>query len=128
MHRVLTATIVLVAAVAIAACSAGSTTAVRTVEADEAVALLGTRTIIDVRTPAETAHGTIAGAITIDFQAGDFRERVAELERDGSYLVYCRSGNRSAQAAAVMAELGFTDVVDGGGFDALVAAGAPIGP
>jgi rhodanese-related sulfurtransferase len=128
VNRILSAAMAVLAILAVTACSSPGTTAVRAVPADEAVAMLDGRTVIDVRTPAETADGTVAGAVNIDFQAPDFRERVAELDRAGSYLVYCRSGNRSAQAAAVMADLGFTDVVDGGGFGALVAAGAPTSP
>ncbi|MBS3940645.1 MAG: rhodanese-like domain-containing protein [Actinobacteria bacterium] len=83
------------------------------------------RTLIDVRTPSETAQGHADGALLIDLQGPDFAERIGALPRDEAYLVYCRTGNRSAQAIAVMRDLGFTDVVDGGGFDDLVAAGVP---
>lgn len=120
--------LVLGALLALGACSAPATTGVRTMNAADAVAQIDERAVIDVRTPAETQAGMIAGARNIDIGAPDFRDRIAELDRDGSYLVYCRSGNRSAQAAAIMEELGFTDVVDAGGLDALVAAGAPTAP
>jgi phage shock protein E len=80
------------------------------------------RTVVDVRTPEEYSQGHAPGARNIDVGAADFRERVAELDRDGSYLVYCRSGNRSAQAAAIMRELGL-DVEDGGGLADMEAAG-----
>ncbi len=83
------------------------------------------RTIIDVRTPEEFAAGHVEGAVNIDVQDPAFDERISELPEDGSYLVYCRSGNRSAAAAARMAEFGYTDVRDGGAFEALVAAGLP---
>ena len=83
------------------------------------------RTWIDVRTPGEFADGHLEGAVNIDLQSPDFRDQVAELPRDGSYFLYCRSGNRSAEAARIMAELGFRDVVDGGGFTQLVEAGLP---
>lgn len=63
--------------------------------------------ILDVRTPAETALGMIPGAREIDFRAGDFKARIAELDRDQTYLLYCRSGSRSSAAAAVMADMGF---------------------
>ena len=102
--------------------------AVRQLPAAEAVAEVPSRVLIDVRTPDETADGMIAGALNIDFEAADFRERISQLDRNGKYLLYCRTGNRSAQAAAVMAELGFTDVIDAGGFSDLVAAGAPVEP
>ncbi|HSI99414.1 MAG TPA: rhodanese-like domain-containing protein [Patescibacteria group bacterium] len=107
---------------------AGDASGVRTVAAAEAVELLGGRTIIDVRTPAETAAGMLDGAVNIDIGAADFRERIASLDRGGSYLLYCRTGNRSAQAASIMRDLGFTDVIDAGGFDSLVGAGAPTAP
>ena len=68
--------------------------------------------IIDVRTPEEFTEGHLGGATMIDFYADDFVDRIAELDRDVPYLIYCRSGNRSGQTRALMAELGFTDVVD----------------
>lgn len=80
------------------------------------------RVLIDVRTPEEVADGAIQGAVNLDLQ-DDFRAAIAELPRDDAYFVYCRTGNRSAQAVAIMAELGFVDVVDGGGYADLVAAG-----
>jgi len=101
---------------------------VRQLPAAQAVADIGARTVIDVRTPAELLDGMVLGAMNIDLQASDFRARIAQLDRDAKYLVYCRTGNRSAQAAAIMADLGFTDVVDGGGFAELAAAGAPTTP
>ena len=66
--------------------------------------------ILDVRTPAETSLGMIGGAEEIDFKAGDFADRIDSLDRDKTYLVYCRSGNRSGKACAVMDELGFGEV------------------
>lgn len=80
--------------------------------------------IIDVRTPAEHARGALDGATLIDIQSPDFRERVDELDRDGSYFLYCRSGNRSGQAAQIMADMGFTDLTNIGGYEALAASGA----
>ena len=122
--------VVLTMALTLAACGAPATeaTGVRTVAAAEAVEQLGGRTINDVRTPAETAAGMLDGAVNIDIGAADFTDRIASLDPDGSYLLYCRTGNRSAQAASIMRELGFTDVIDAGGYDSLVAAGAPTGP
>jgi phage shock protein E len=83
------------------------------------------RTLIDVRTPAEVAEGALVGAVNLDLQGPDFVGAVSELPRDEAYFVYCRSGNRSAQAIEIMRELGFTDLVDGGGFADLVTAGLP---
>jgi len=78
--------------------------------------------ILDVRTPAEFASGHLDGAINIDVQAADFEARVSELDPNADYVVYCRSGNRSAAAIDRMADLGFTSLVDGGGVDQAAAA------
>jgi phage shock protein E len=77
--------------------------------------------LVDVRTPAEFADGHLEGAVNVDAQADDFADRIGELERDESYVVYCASGNRATGAVETMAELGFTEVVNGGGYDDLVA-------
>lgn len=88
---------------------------IRVVSVEEAVGLLDEQpeiTVIDVRTPGEFAEGHLEGAVLVDCTAADFREAIGEFPRDGSYLIYCRSGNRSAGARQVMTELGFTDVAD----------------
>ena len=128
MRRSLLLMAALALAAVLASCAATDGSGIRRLAAADAVAELDGRTVIDVRTPAETAGGMLAGALNISIEAGDFRDRIAALDRAGSYLLYCRSGNRSAQAAAVMRDLGFTDVIDAGGYDALVATGAPNAP
>lgn len=65
--------------------------------------------LLDVRTPAEFKAGHLEGAIKLDFYDPEFREKLAELDRDFVYLVYCRSGNRSASALRIMEELGFNE-------------------
>jgi rhodanese-related sulfurtransferase len=111
----------------IAGCSAGTTegVGVRTVSASEAVKVLDSRVVIDVRGPDEVAEGAIVGATVLDFNAGEFQAKIGDYDRNAAYLVYCRSGNRSGQAVAIMKELGFTDVIDAGAYVDLAAAGAP---
>lgn len=83
--------------------------------------------VLDVRTPQEYAEGHLEGATLIDFYEPDFAERIAELDRDKEYVVYCRSGNRSGQATKLMADQGFTAVTDvDGGIVAWEAAGLPV--
>lgn len=83
--------------------------------------------ILDVRTPVEFAEGHIAGATVVDWNDPSFSSRVAELDKSKRYLVYCRSGNRSAQAVAAMREMGFTDIAElQGGVIAWEAAGLPL--
>jgi rhodanese-related sulfurtransferase len=99
------------------------------VGADQAVDLLAGRddlVVVDVRTPEEFAEGHLEGAELLDIYDPAFRDGVDGLDRDAAYLVYCRSGNRSGQAVALMEELGFTEVYDAGGLDALATAGAAV--
>ncbi len=133
MPRSLTTALVAVALAAVlAACSDSgtATTGVRVDDAEAVAALLETepdRVVIDVRTPEEFAAGHLEGAVLVDFNAPDFAARIAEFDPEGDYVIYCRSGNRSAGARDVMTEQGFTDVVDvEGGILAWDRAGLPI--
>lgn len=63
--------------------------------------------VLDVRTPAEVAEGTIEGAKVLDFFDPNFAKHIMELDKDKNYYIYCRSGNRSGQACAFMASNGF---------------------
>lgn len=113
-----------------ASSSAGSSaaSAIQKPSAAKAVGMMGTATIIDVRTPAEYAAGHIAGAQNIDVEAADFGSKIAALDKTAPYLVYCHSGRRSGIAATQMAAAGFTNIVDGGAMADLVAAGAKTQP
>ena len=72
--------------------------------------------IVDVRTEAEFSQGHIAGALLIPNETINTTQRPAQLpELDTVVLVYCRSGNRSAQAARKLAALGYVNVYDFGG-------------
>ena len=116
--------------VSLLGCSSGTTegVGVRTVSATEAVKVLDSRVVIDVRGPDEVAEGAIVGATVLDFNAGEFQAKIGDYDRNAAYLVYCRSGNRSGQAVAIMKELGFSDVIDAGAYVDLAAAGAPTEP
>ena len=88
-------------------------------------ALAEQRTVIDVRTPEEFAAGHVDGATRIGLADSDFAAQIAELDPAVVYVVYCRTGNRSAQAATEMRAVGL-DVYDGGGLDDMVTAGWPV--
>jgi phage shock protein E len=125
------AVLVLVAVFAIAACDSGESegsAGAYTVTPEEAVKLIeaGERTVIDVRTPAEYAQSHVVGAINMDVDGAGFSDRVAELDADEPLLLYCRSGRRSAIAAAQMEEAGIKDIADAGGLADLARAGAPV--
>jgi len=71
--------------------------------------------LLDVRTPAEYNEIRIDGAVLIpDYE---IRQRAeAELpDKNAIILIYCRSGRRSALSAAILAELGYSNVYDFGG-------------
>jgi len=82
---------------------------------------------LDVRTPIEFAEGHIEGARLIDFQSGNFENEIATLDKNATYAVYCRSGNRSGQAVKVMQDAGFTNVFNmNGGVIDWANAGLPL--
>jgi len=66
--------------------------------------------IIDVRTPEEFAQERIEGAINLDYYPEVFSDQLNELDRNKTYLVYCRTGRRSKAAADLMKELGFGQI------------------
>ncbi|MBX7043779.1 MAG: rhodanese-like domain-containing protein [Ignavibacteria bacterium] len=64
--------------------------------------------IIDVRTRGEWDAGYIDGAdLLIDYSSPDFEDQIMKLDPSKTYLVYCRSGNRSAKACKIMSAKGF---------------------
>jgi rhodanese-related sulfurtransferase len=63
--------------------------------------------LLDVRTPGEYRKGHIQGAKLLDYYHRDFLDRLKTLDRDKTYLLYCRTGNRSGRTLAVMDKLGF---------------------
>jgi rhodanese-related sulfurtransferase len=63
--------------------------------------------ILDVRSPQEVEEGYIPGAVNIDIYLGQgFLEELQKLDKSKNYYVYCRSGNRSGQACAIMNSIG----------------------
>ena len=83
--------------------------------------------IIDVRTPEEFQAGHLEGALNIDIYSADFESRLRQLNMGRQYLVYCRTGVRSAQASQTMANLGFARIFNmQGGISDWAAAGYPV--
>ncbi|MBI5460478.1 rhodanese-like domain-containing protein [Methanobacterium sp.] len=66
--------------------------------------------LLDVRTPGEFSESHIEGAILLNYQSPDFRNKVQELDKNKTYLVYCRSGMRSSGCASTMNALGFENI------------------
>lgn len=65
--------------------------------------------LLDVRTPMEFMQNKIDGSILIDISSYDFLEKVKELNKEKSYLIYCRTGARSSAALDLFRKLGFSD-------------------
>lgn len=74
--------------------------------------------ILDVRTPEEIEEGYIPHAKNIDIYLGqEFIDELEKLDKSKNYYVYCRSGNRSGQACAIMNSIGIDNTYNlEGGF------------
>ena len=86
---------------------------------EEAKVLMDTQedyVILDVRTQEEFDAGHIPGAILIPNTEIANRAEQELPDKDQLLLVYCRSGNRSKQAAGKLLRLGYTRVYEMGGF------------
>lgn len=74
--------------------------------------------ILDVREQDEYDSGHIPDAILLPVGTIDEDTAAAAIPgKDTTVLVYCRSGNRSKTASAVLAELGYTNIYEFGGIN-----------
>ncbi len=101
--------------VVFAACNTQKTESQPVVE----IALSDSTVIVDVRTPAEFASGHIEKSINIplDVIAGE----TEQLKGYKTIITVCRSGKRSGNAKSILEGAGFTNVLNGGGWQALDA-------
>ena len=84
-------------------------------KAAEIFQLAGDYIILDVRRQDEFAEGHIPGAINIANEIISDKEIPLLPDKDKIIYVYCRSGNRSKQAAAKLVQLGYTNIIEFGG-------------
>lgn len=89
--------------------------------ATEPVTLTDDTIIIDVRTPQEYAQEHLKGAQLLDLTSGDLAAALPALDTGAEYLVYCQSGNRSAQATTMLGDAGL-NVTDLGSLDEAATA------
>jgi rhodanese-related sulfurtransferase len=83
--------------------------------------------ILDIRTPEEFRDGHIEGAVNVDFRSEDFGKQIDRLDRNKTYFVYCRTGNRSYDALNLMGPIGFRSIVRlAGDINGWKSAGLPI--
>lgn len=82
--------------------------------------------LLDVRTPGEFQAGRVRGATLMNMMSPDFLASVDALglDRQAPVYLYCRTGNRSGQAARALRNAGYAQAVNVGGLDQLLTAGA----
>jgi phage shock protein E len=103
LSRYVVAAALLGGAVNLSACSSNDSQAV--INVTESI-------IIDVRSAEEFATGHLEGALNLNVEDGTLQSTLASLDPSDSYIVYCRSGRRSAIAVEQMAAAGFANVTD----------------
>lgn len=83
--------------------------------------------ILDIRTPGEFKAGHLQNSILIDYYAATFVQQLEKLDKYRTYLVYCRSGNRSGKALPLFRKMAFKKVYEmGRGINGWRAAGLPV--
>jgi rhodanese-related sulfurtransferase len=68
--------------------------------------------LVDVRTPGEYAGGHVKGSVNIPLDT--IPHQLAKFKGKKNVIVFCRSGNRSAQAKAFLESNGISPVINGG--------------
>jgi len=113
--RILWILIILLTAVLAAQCSGGGEN-VKYISPTQAHDLISSRgndpdfKIIDIRTPGEFKSGHLKDAVLIDFYAKGFLDKIKQLNKTKTYLVYCRTGNRSGQMMRMIKDFGFHEI------------------
>ena len=90
----------------------------RNISAKQAKAIMdegGSYTLLDVRTSGEFRDKHIKGAVLIPVDEIEFRAESKLPDKSAVILVYCQSGGRSARAAKLLADMGYTNVSNFGG-------------
>ncbi len=68
---------------------------------------------VDARLPSEYQYEHIEGAINLPLS--EIRQKISDLDRSLTYVVYCQTGRRSSAAAFILVQQGFDVVVLAGG-------------
>lgn len=66
--------------------------------------------ILDIRTLAEFKTGHLHNAVLLDYYSKTFVNELKRLDKTKTYLIYCRSGNRSGRSLGLIKEMGFQSV------------------
>lgn len=128
----LTSYLACILAIASLGCGSGSETANLQTDVDPStfdslINALSNEQLLDVRTIEEYRGGHLENSINYDWNDATFQENAKSLDKSKPVLVYCRSGNRSGQAADYLREQGFTQVYElEGGITAWESEGRPV--
>ena len=66
--------------------------------------------VLDIRTPGEFQSGHLPGAILIDLYSQTFVDQLSRLDKEKTFLIYCRTGNRSTKSLEIFKKLKFQKV------------------
>lgn len=72
-------------------------------------------TIVDVRTKEEFLEAHIEGAVLLTLDTISEKAEEVLSDKNATYLIYCRSGSRSSQAAKELVSMGYQNIYDFGG-------------
>jgi rhodanese-related sulfurtransferase len=101
---------------------------IKEVTTTDAVSMLGKRIVIDVREYDEYAAGHLPGAINIPRGILEFKIGMVPecANKDGAFLIYCRTSGRAALSAVQLQKIGYSDIVSmAGGFELWNNEGRP---
>jgi rhodanese-related sulfurtransferase len=66
--------------------------------------------VLDVRTAEEFSEGHVQGAINMDMHQPGILDNINKLEKNATYIVYCRTKNRSGIVVNNMLQNGFKNI------------------
>lgn len=68
--------------------------------------------LVDVRTPQEFVEGSVKGAVNIPLNT--IESNLDKFDKNKDVVLFCRSGNRSAQAETILKKNGLSKIYNGG--------------
>ena len=120
MKKIISIILMVLVITNLSSCLLGTSSAYTKISAEEAKEIMDSKygyIILDVRTELKYSKGHIEGAILIpDYEIAEKAETVLK-DKNQLILVYCQNGNKSRKAASILANLGYTNVMDFGGID-----------